>query len=56
MDYFTTTFSHLKVRAIRYGVQAQLKASIKRRAAKKGLEVKKSQVIFVTYDENLNVR
>jgi hypothetical protein len=56
MDYFTTTFSHLKVRAIRYNVQAQLKRSIAARAAKKGLEVKKAQVINVTYNNDWTSR
>lgn len=50
MSYFNTTFSHLKVRAIRYGVEASLRRSIEKRAACKGLEVKKSKVIFVTQD------
>lgn len=50
MDFFNTTFSHLKVRAIRYRVEAERKASIARRAKAKGLEVRKSQVIFVTQD------
>lgn len=56
MDYFTTTFSHLKVRAIRYGVQASLRKSIERRAASKGLEVKVSKVICVTYNEDWSIR
>lgn len=56
MDYFTTTFSHLKVRAIKYRLQAELKSSIQKRASLKGLEVKLSKVIFVTYDESLNIR
>lgn len=43
-------FAHLKVRAIRYRLQAELRQSIQRRAARKGLEVRKSQVIYVTQD------
>lgn len=49
-NFFNTTFSHLKVRAIRYGVEASLRKSIERRAAAKGLEVKSSKVICVTYN------
>lgn len=56
MDYFTTTFSHLKVRAIKYGVQAQLKKSIEVRARRKGLEVKKAKVINVTYNADWSLR
>jgi hypothetical protein len=56
MNYFTTTFSHLKVRAIRYKLEAQLKQSIKTRALSKGLEVKKAKVINVTYNADWSFR
>ncbi len=56
MDYFNTTFSHLKVRAIRYKLEAQLKQSIKKRAFNKGLEVKKAKVISVTYNNDWSIR
>jgi hypothetical protein len=56
MSYFNTTFSHLKVRAIKYGVLTSLRQSIERRAACKGLEVKPSKVICVTYNEDFTSR
>jgi len=48
MSFFNTTFNHLKVRAVKYGVQAELRRSIQRRAARKGLEVRPAKVIYVT--------
>jgi hypothetical protein len=56
MNYFTTTFSHLKVRAIKYRLQAELNQSIQRRASLKGLEVKKATVLNVTYNPDWTVR
>jgi hypothetical protein len=55
MQYFNNNFS-LKVTAIKHKVQASLKDSIKARAISKGLEIRVSKVICVTYNEDFSSR